>query len=462
MRALWRLVPVDGLRRAFRSWFVQLYYWYVVKPALFTTLIYLLWPGEPMHWYGLGLTYLALAFALNSRLGRAASERVEDSFVHFGQLVRSGLLPGLIRLVVQAFAQVVDSIEYVLFVVDEWLRFRGGDSKMSLVVRTIAGLLWAPVAFLTRFYMVVLIEPGYNPLKAPASYLAAKVLAPMTIWLMSVWTPAVVANWPLPLRLIGYAFFYVTFFHLCDVFGFLFWEMGENWALYRSNRGQLIRPAGIGAHNETMRGLLAPGFHSGTVPRLYGKLRAAEQAATKTLNWNPARTHRQALEEVDEAVERFVAREMVALLVEHPAWGDRPVEVGPAHLSTNRVAIELINQNHPAEPVAIEVAYQAGWVVGSLRSAGWLDTLPPRQRRIFAVCLAYLYRRLDVDLVHEQLLATLRLPESSIELTDEGAVVWTSDGRRVALRLSGEEADDPEREEEMRQRGLSGEIRFAG
>ena len=51
-------------------------------------------------------------------------------------------------------------------------------------MRTVAGLFWAPVAFFIRFFMVVLIEPGYNPLKAPISLLAAKVMAPLTVWLM--------------------------------------------------------------------------------------------------------------------------------------------------------------------------------------------------------------------------------------------------------------------------------------
>ena len=40
--------------------------------------------------------------------------------------------------------------------------------------------------------------------------------------------------------------------------------------------------AAIGSHGETVRGLLQPGFHSGTVPRLYARLRAAERRAVQT------------------------------------------------------------------------------------------------------------------------------------------------------------------------------------
>ena len=71
----------------------------------------------------------------------------------------------------------------MLHSVDEWLRFRQGDSRLSLIVRTIAGFLWYPVAWLLGFYLVVLIEPGFNPVKAPVSYLAAKFMVPLAVYL---------------------------------------------------------------------------------------------------------------------------------------------------------------------------------------------------------------------------------------------------------------------------------------
>jgi hypothetical protein len=58
-------------------------------------------------------------------------------------------------------------------------RFRQGDSNASLVVRTIANLFWYPLAAITRFYLVVLVEPGINPIKAPISIIAAKIIYPL-------------------------------------------------------------------------------------------------------------------------------------------------------------------------------------------------------------------------------------------------------------------------------------------
>ena len=444
-----RVLPFDALRRLSESWVFKLFYWYVFRPAIVTALVFLLWPSELLHWYGLGATYVVLAVLLNSRIGRSASEWFEDGLVRLGEVIRGGLVPGLIRFIVYAFKQVVESIEYTLFVVDEWLRFRGGDSRWSLVIRTLAGLLWAPIAFLVRFFMIVLIEPGYNPLKAPISLLAAKVMAPLTYKLMSDFAPSLVEGWPTPFKQIAWAALVAVIWHLCDVFGFLYWEMKENWALYRSNRGQLIQPAGIGAHNETMRGLLVPGFHSGTVPHLFARLRIAEKAATKSLNWNPARVNRQQLEELASALEHFVTREMVALLLQHPTWRGKKIDVGPVRLATNRIRLELGHEDHPAHPVEIEIAYQTGWILASVRSVGWLETQEPAAVRVFAICLAYLYRRANVDLVREQMLGQLDMPASSLQLTGEGLLVGASATDRTAIDLR-EIMDDPTRGEEVR------------
>ena len=69
----------------------------------------------------------------------------------------------------------------------------------------------------------------------------------------------------------------MTIFFLPGIFGFLVWELKENWRLYRANRAPDLKPVVIGSHGETMLRLLRPGFHSGTVPKLYAKLRRAQR-----------------------------------------------------------------------------------------------------------------------------------------------------------------------------------------
>src|SRR5439155_11810560 len=102
---------------------------------------------------------------------------------------------------------------------------------------------------------VVLIEPMINPLKLPVSTIAAKIVYPLLITLNIQDTAVrglaeVIPMWLATLIVVP------TIFLLPDALGFLAWEMQENWSLYRSNRSENLRPAVVGSHGETIRGLL--------------------------------------------------------------------------------------------------------------------------------------------------------------------------------------------------------------
>src|SRR5262249_54093338 len=152
-------------------------------------------------------------------------EAILQALANFYEQLRAGLLPGLLRLLLWAFKQTIDMTEYVLHSVDEWLRFRQGDSRLSLVVRTAAGVLWYPVGWLARFYLVVLIEPGFNPVKAPVSYLAAKFMVPLVGYLMAELNEAFRSSQVnFLIRVLVMAVVVPTLWLLPDLFGFLFWE----------------------------------------------------------------------------------------------------------------------------------------------------------------------------------------------------------------------------------------------
>src|SRR5262249_31298953 len=99
-------------------------------------------------------------------------------------------------------------------------------------------------------------------------------------------------------------------FGIPGIFGFLVWELRENWKLYRANASDTLRPVIVGSHGEKIRGLLRPGFHSGTVPKTFAKLRRA----VRTRRIHRAAKQRHALAHVAEAVHRFVQRDVIAYL----------------------------------------------------------------------------------------------------------------------------------------------------
>jgi hypothetical protein len=215
-----------------------------------------------------------------------------------------------------------------------------------------------------------------------------------------------------------------TYFLLPDVFGFLVWELKENWSLYRANRPVALRPVPIGRRGETMRRLLQPGFHSGTVPKLFARLRQAERKASRTGSRRAVRVHRQELEQVGEAVRRFADRELVALLNESAAWEGRRLSVGRVSLASNRVAVELLFSDHADRPMELSFEEEAGWLVAGIAERGWLAQASAAQREALARALAAFYRLAGVDLVREQVQA--RLPASVVgyDIAEEGLVLW--------------------------------------
>jgi hypothetical protein len=309
-------------------------------------------------------------------------------------LLRSGLIPGLIRFVVQLFKQFLHTMEAVLFKVDEWLRFRGGDSRLAMIVRIVLGLVWFPVSYLARFNMVVLIEPCLNPVKLPVCAIATKVMVPLYATLgLKVW----VANLPV----VSGAIMVWVLFWLPDVFGFLFWEMKENWSLYRANRGPEPQPAVLGQHGETMRRLLQPGFHSGTIPKLFAKLRHAEQTALETGNFTPVRAWRAALEEVEDAVRLFVTREFLVLLEQEEAWKKQPLRVGRIRLATNQVRVELLHDGFPEQPVWLEFEDNGTSLTAGLMPAPWLRGLAVPEQRALRSSLTVLFQLAGADEVRD-------------------------------------------------------------
>jgi hypothetical protein len=442
-----KFVPLEDIKKALRSWPVQLTYWYVFKPVL---LAGLLWISSPtirrLGINGMTLCYLLSLVVVNSRLGRAASEALLDGLARLWQKIRAGLLMGLLRFTIQIFKQVVMVIDYILIRVDEWLRFRSDDGAFSFVLRTVAGLLWAPVAFLSRFYMVVLIEPMINPVKMPIAFAAGKVMAPMLIALAAALSEALEGLLGKPLAR-GFAGFHA--FLLPDAVAFLVWEMKENWSLFKANRGKTVRPVAITSHGDTVRSLLQPGFHSGRLPELYVRYRQAERRGLSLRSWARARALRRELEQLNEELRDFLHHDVLALLRQSQAWQSSGLEVGTVRLATNRIRLEILHHDYPTNPIWLDVEYQRGHLLATLRDLGWLPHVTTPQRRVFAACLAYFYKCADVDLVREQVALALHAPVRSLQPLAEELLVWRHDQeqpQRIPLLGRG----DPAREDQSR------------
>ncbi len=429
------LIRASPLERAVKTWSFQLFYSYLFKPLLVCALVWYFRPELVETVLLMVIVFMAANFLVNSRPGRAAGEAVKQLLLTFFELVRAGLIPGLIRLTLAAFQEIIHLMEYLLAIVDEWLLFRTGQGRFLMVARAILFVLWFPVAYVGRFYMVVLIEPGLNPVKLPISSFAAKFIYPLFAPLFfsqeeTVWSTSFV-GW----LLVG------TLWLLPDAVGFLVWEFKENWSLFAANRSRFVRPVAIGSHGETVARLLRPGFHSGTVPKLFSRLRQAERKAHRSGDWTAVRECRHRLDDVAQAVKRFVERDLVFFLLKVNDWPAHTLTVEQVALATNQINIQLRLKDYP-EALRLSLEERCGWLLAGIDEPGWLAQLPEEQVRTFNVALAGFYRFAGVDLVHEQLRASLPPRAAGYDVKHDDLVVWMDHQHGQAVHFALRPGED--------------------
>jgi hypothetical protein len=368
-----------------------------------------------------GVIVFALAsVVLQSRIGLYLEEVCADGLIRTWHLIHSDLLPGLVRWVLYIFRRLVEEVERFLYTVDEWLRFRSGDSRLSLYVKPVLGLVWFFFTYLVRIVINLFVEPTFNPIKHfPVVTVTAKLIAPFYPELLGFfmrplrpvlgkWAAGAVATAEVGL--------------LPGLGGFLAWEFKENWKLYRANQSPTLDPELVGHHGETVLRLMRPGLHSGTLPKLYAKLRRAKGRS--------ARRQREGLLGVKVRLHEFVERDLLAILHTSKTWsGAPPVHVGVIHLGTNRVRIEL---RSAGESLFLDFEHHAGWLLGgtfqAAGSPGWLVRLSPQQLLVIRDALAGFYKLAGVDLVREEIAACLQ-SEAAFDVTEQGLEVWPACGK---------------------------------
>lgn len=286
---------------------------------------------------------------------------------HFGEVTADSwrnfwwnLLPGTFTWIVWAFRELMGLFERGLYAVDEWFRYREGQSRESLIFKVIFGLIWFPVAYLFRFAFYLLIEPQVNPVKHfPVVTVSHKVIWPM-VPQISAWTG--ISPWTVGMFVNG----------VPGIFGFMAWELMANWKLYRANRSQHLEPQTIGHHGETMRGLFRVGFHSGTVPKLFRKLRKYHEAATPEPRFLDREHH--ALEHYQRAIAEMISREILPLWDENPELRESRIAVASVTLGCQSATIRLSAATGDP-PLQILIAIHDEQIVGSVSEYGWAKSL---------------------------------------------------------------------------------------
>ena len=342
----------------------------MLKPALFTAIAYPVLPlreltptGSLEVWAAI---FLAVNLLLNSRLGRQMEEIVVDLAVQAWQRFGIRLLLNFLSLVVEFFRTILQAIERFLYAVDEWLRFRSGESQWTLVAKAALGVIWFFVAYVTRFAINLLIEPQLNPIKHfPVVTVSHKLLFPALFPRFATELSQRLDMKPAVADIIAA----IVIACIPGIFGFLVWELKENWRLYDANRRTGLGPVRIGEHGETMPALLKRGFHSGTLPKRYARLRRAERYARLEGNWKAVRKSLFALARLERSVRHYIEREFLELFRQSACWRMPPLEVEGIRLGPSGIQLDVCCPGVPGESLRIALEARSDWLVAGVPAA---------------------------------------------------------------------------------------------
>ncbi|MFN6302093.1 MAG: hypothetical protein ACK42H_07870 [Planctomycetota bacterium] len=439
------LLPWDLIRTTLAHPWTQSVLAYAIKPGalvfLVKWLIWKVWPDTSNEYVRYACEVLVVSTLLNSRVGRDVQELVFESVSSVWSMLRLRWFVIAIDWIVEFFRTMLLAFERFLYAVDEWLRFHNQESVFSLTAKAILGFFWSVISFLIRIYINLLIEPTLHPVKHfPVVTVAHKIFLPALL-ILAVKMRAFLSNYMNEALAMSITSFNIVF--LPGFFGFAVWELKENWRLFRQNRWKNLSAMPVGSHGETIERLLRPGFHSGTLPKLFRGLRRLENESASVKRFTKRRSCLKKLHHVVESVHRFVDRELLALVNQALDGESMRLICSEVKASTNSLSIHLdltssddgIRANEPLELVIQE---QSGWVVAWTRRTGWLDQAPERLQSAFDLALLGFLRKCGVFLVRRQVDQEFA-KERPYDIQDHGLVVWSDHAfnEECFVRLEG-------------------------
>ncbi len=389
-RSILRIPIIDQL---FHSPAYAMLRGYGLKPALLTLLVFLATRFLPLRWSShVALdVFLLSALFLNSPIGRHADEWFTDVLVRGWEDLRIRVVGVVFQRIMNAFHRLLTGLNHLLYALDEWSRFRARDVWLVKMVKLLTGTIWAAISYVIVFVSTLLIEPQINPIKHfPVVTVAHKLILPTGPLLVRQLSPYLGITRATTLV-------WSTIWLIPGVFGFLVWELKENWRLYVANRSRLLASQPIGRHGETMAGLLRPSFHSGTLPKLFARIRRAARKAQEASDARPLQNQQALLGRVEQSVRQFLERDLAGLLAEAGVRREDPFRVREIRLATNRVEATVGCDALPGAQLKVTWDEVDGCLTGRVTDEGMLSRLPHDQCQYVKTALTGLFQRTGVD-----------------------------------------------------------------
>ncbi len=277
---------------------------------------------------------------------------------------------------------VVMQIEKGLGWIDRRFLLQKPPQGLKLIILVTSGTIWSIFRYFIRFALNLLIEPQINPIKHfPVVTVSHKLLLPMipniaaTYHLSTKTTATIVSGIP-------------------GIFGFLVWELNSNWKLFEKNRNRKITPTIMGSHGESLSRLMIPSIHSGTIPKLWKKVRKAIYKK----DYRKAAQRMHELDHIREKIEENIHFHFLSYLQTSKRWSKYPIQLAVVKLTPCTINLTFdVGPND--EPIEL-------WLNNDFRAltAYWIDVKPlrqlnPNQWAAFHDALRGLYSYLGIQII---------------------------------------------------------------
>ena len=426
-----RLMQLELVQRFMTTGVYRALQQFVFKPLLSTIvlgLLLMLWRFQRIGWQGWLSVFVVANLLVNSKWGRAVDEWLSDLGHRSWHQLRMRIFTTVVHAVMEFFHEALEGMERMLYAVDEFLRFRTGENRWATGFKATAGFIWYFINYLVRFCVTLLIEPQINPIKhfpvvtvshkiilplaIPAGVGQASILGAQFMWLFNMSMES--ANW-----LAGSIVWCIP-----GIFGYVAWELRNNWFLYDANRSVNLKAVIVGHHGETTTRLLRSGFHSGTIPKTFAKLRRADRKALAIGAWDDSRKYRDRLHEVQEAVSHFVSRELLEILNLSAHCGSLKLRLTDVSMGLNHLRLTIVGEEPNVDPLVITLQEKSSWLTARMTLPSWYERLSVEQIRTLMSAVSGFYKMCGVEFVHEQIEQCFAPDVPRYDFSDRGLIVW--------------------------------------
>ena len=358
---------------------------------------------------------VGLVFARTPQ-GQQFKETLLNGVTDLVRAIHQNLIRGVIAFIRDLFRKFQDWFDQVLYSIDEWLHYKSWQSTSNLYVKVFLLIFWLPIEYTIRFVFNLLLEPQINPLKHfPVVTVSHKLLLPMI--------PGVAQTTGLNVESVAFVIALIP-----GIFGFIVWELKENWRLYESNRPDGIQPVVMGHHGETMRGYLLPRFHSGTVPKLYREIRKKLRKEARSGNPADLRDELEKLRQIRESIIDVFDREIRNLIRETTTSFDMWLEEVTVCLQSVHLRLRVEGVTSPVTVVFELNKTEIQAIFSPSEPECYRQLMQEREShaRIFETAIAGLCRMFDAELPAE--LRTI----SAITSWNDWKDFWDRRGRKMS------------------------------